>query len=258
MALRGVIFDMGGTLLHYRVPGQSWEDMEKTGAQGIYARLQAEGVALPPRETALQTAWEHNLSLWRQLDAYEPADLKLDWMIRELLRKWGVENAPQALIAAAAEAYMTAIQEHVIPLEGAADTLRTLRAHGLRIGLISNTLWPGVYHRHDLDRYGLTRFLEHLTFSADVEAWKPQPDIFRHGLNALSLRPDEAAYVGDSLYFDVWGAQRAGLRGIWIEQARRWLPDGIEVTPDATIRRLPELLEIIESWRDHDGDDNDR
>ncbi len=255
MTLRGVIFDMGGTLLHYRAPGTSWEDMEKSGAQGIYARLQAGDIALPPRNAALQLAWEHNLAIWRQLDAYEPADLKLDWMIRELLRKWGVEDAPQTLIAAAAEAYMTAIQQHVVPLEGAAHTLRALQARGLRLGLISNTLWPGVYHRHDLDRYGLTPYLDHLIFSADIEAWKPQPDIFRHGLDALDLQPDEAVYVGDSLYFDVWGAQQAGLRGVWIEQSQRWLPEGIDVTPDATIRHLPDLLDVIETWRN--GDDND-
>ena len=32
MGLRGVIFDMGGTLLHYSPPGQDWESMERLGA----------------------------------------------------------------------------------------------------------------------------------------------------------------------------------------------------------------------------------
>ena len=33
MPIRGVIFDLGGTLLHYKEAGTTWEDMEKRGAQ---------------------------------------------------------------------------------------------------------------------------------------------------------------------------------------------------------------------------------
>ena len=73
-------------------------------------------------------------------------------------------------------------------------------------------------------------------------------------LDAMGLEPEQAAYVGDSLYFDVWGAQQAGLRGVWIEQPDPWLPEGIEVTPDATVRELPELLDVARAWRrERDG-----
>lgn len=249
MALRGVIFDMGGTLLHYNAPNATWEDTEKTGAQGIYERLQAEGLTLPPRDTALETAWDYTFGMWTQLDQYQSADLKLNRFVDGVLRAWHITNASAALITAASEAYMTAIQQHVLPLEGAARTLRTLRERGLRVGLISNTLWPGAYHRHDLDRYGLTPYLEDLIFSADVDAWKPHAAIFQRSLDTLDLTPADTVYVGDSLYFDVWGAQQAGLRGIWIEQSTRRQPDDLDVTPDATIKRLPDLLAIVDAWR---------
>jgi putative hydrolase of the HAD superfamily len=91
--------------------------------------------------------------------------------------------------------------------------------------------------------------LDDQVFSADAGAWKPHRDIFEMELTALALKPEEAIFVGDSLYFDVWGAQQAGLRGVWIEQKVRWLPDGLEVTPDAIIQNLPELLDVIETWR---------
>jgi len=55
--------------------------------------------------------------------------------------------------------------------------------------------------------------------------------------------------VGDSLYFDVWGAQQAGLRAVWIEQRHRWMPDGLEATPDATIQSLAQLVTVVEQWR---------
>jgi putative hydrolase of the HAD superfamily len=249
MTLRGVIFDMGGTLLHYSAPDATWEDTEKLGARGIYHRLREAGYSLPPESEALDAAWDHVLALWSNLDAYDVSDLKLNVQVRLVVERWGVQNVPPELLETLGRAYMTAIQAHVVPLAGAADTLQALRKRGLRVGLVSNTYWPGIYHQHDIERFALTPYLEHTIFSADVGAWKPHRKIFKMGLEALDLTPDTAAYVGDSLYFDVWGAQQAGMRGVWIEQNHRWLPHGIEVTPDATIQRLPDLLNVVEAWQ---------
>jgi putative hydrolase of the HAD superfamily len=188
--------------------------------------------------------------MWSGLiDTSDTSDLKLDTQLGVLARRWEVDGLPSEMLDALAGAYMAAIQSYVRPLDGAADTLHGLRDRGLHIGLISNTIWPGSSHRQDLDRHGLTPYLDHQIFSADAGAWKPHRDVFDLGLNALAMRPEEAAFVGDSLYFDVWGAQQAGLRGVWIQQEVRWLPDGIEVTPDAIINNLPELLDMIERWR---------
>ena len=251
MALRGVIFDMGGTLLHYNAPNTHWEQTEKTGARAVYAALSARGYNLPPEDDALDTAWQFAMQLWNSLtDTPDVRTLKLDYLLRTLAQEqWGLADLQAADAALLPEAYMAAIQGHVYPLESAAETLHALRERGLRIGLISNTLWPGAAHERDLERWGLLHYLEHRIFSADVEAWKPFRPVFQMGLDALGLQPDEAIYVGDSLYFDVWGAQRAGLRSVWIEHQRHWLPEGMEVTPDAAIRALPELLALVDGWR---------
>jgi FMN phosphatase YigB (HAD superfamily) len=249
MAVRGVLFDMGGTLLHYNPPGASWEAMEKVGARAVYRHLHGLGFTLPPEEDALASAWDHALALWSSLDHQDVKELKTDRQMAIVAEKWGVPALPADVMAALAEAYMTSIQSTVRPLDGAEDTLRALRDSGLRVGLISNTHWPGETHLYDLDRFGLTPYLEHLVFSSDAEAWKPARDVFELGLQGLDLAAEEAVYVGDSLYFDVWGAQQAGLRGVWIEQPHRWLPDGLTVEPDATIAALPDLLDVLEPWR---------
>lgn len=249
MGLRGVIFDMGGTLLHYSPAGQDWDAMERLGAQGVYYYLSALDYELPSEEDALSEAWPVARELWLSINEDDVSHLKLGYQVNALARRWGVTDLEPEQLEALAEAYMEGIQSIVSPLEGAVETLEALRDRGLRIGLISNTLWEGRYHRSDLDRWGLTPYLEVLVFSADVEAWKPFGAVFQHALDALELAPEEAVYVGDSLYFDVYGAQQAGLRGVWIEQERGDLPDGIEVTPDATIRQLPELLPLVDDWR---------
>jgi len=246
MPLRGVIFDLGGTLLHYKEPGTTWEDMEKRGARAAYDLLRRSGYSLPPERDALALAWDHLLSVWNNLDACDVDELNIAYQLRLVLARWGVSGIPPDLFDQLPVVYMQAIQSIVHPLDGAADTLRSL--HGMRIGLVSNTTWPGSFHRQDMERYGLLPFFDHLIFSADERAWKPHQEVFHRALGALGLSPNEAIFVGDSLYFDVWGAQQAGLRGVWIEQDQRWQPAGMDIQPDATIRQLPDLLDVVRSW----------
>lgn len=250
MPVRGIIFDMGGTLLHYNAPNTTWEDTERLGTRAMYAHLRAAGYTLPPEDAALEAAWQHATKLWVSIsENYDPAALKLSKQLHALAQEWETGELPAALVDAITQAYMTAIQSHVYPLDNAVETLRTLREQGYRVGLISNTVWPGSAHRYDLERFDLLSYLDCLIFSGDVDAWKPYAEVFQLGLDALDLTADETIYVGDSLYFDVWGAQQAGLRSVWIEQARRWMPDGMDdVTPDATIQRLPNLLDVVNRW----------
>lgn len=250
MPLRGVLFDLGGTLLHYNAPNTSWEDTEKTGAREVYRRLHGEGYTLPSESEALDTAWDHALAFWSQVtNHYDPKTLKLDRFVRSLAARWSINGLPDTLVESLGVDFMRAIQAQVYPLDGAADTLHTLRDRGLRIGLISNTLWPGRVHLEDLERHGLISYVEHTIFSADVEAWKPHPEVFQLGLDSLNLKPGETIFVGDAMYHDIWGAQQVGMRSVWIEHERTWLPEGIVVRPDASVRRLPDLIEIVSGWQ---------
>jgi HAD superfamily hydrolase (TIGR01450 family) len=68
---------------------------------------------------------------------------------------------------------------------------------------------------------------------------KPQPHLFRAAVARLGVRPEDAVMVGDSLLADIQGAQRFGLRTIWLA------PPGAEadvVRPDLTIRGFAGLL----------------
>lgn len=75
---------------------------------------------------------------------------------------------------------------------------------------------------------------------------KPDAAIFHHACAALGVAPAEAVYVGDDPELDVAGAQRAGMRAVWINRFGRQLPSGIE--PDAVCTTLDEL----EIWLEND------
>ncbi len=120
-----------------------------------------------------------------------------------------------------------------------------LRQQDYKIGLISNTMWPGEIHRQEMARCRLLPYFDHALFSSDVGIWKPQPGIYHLCLDALGVSPAEAVFVGDMPEHDIVGAQRAGMRGILKRN------DGNQpgaVRPDAEIDHLAELPALIERW----------
>lgn len=256
MALRGVIFDMGGTLIHYHPPDaepqSGWQAMEDTGAEAVYTLLKEQGVSLPPLAEARAISFSVVERQWRTIGDGQGGNPQLSAILREVLATWGLseEALDDGLLDSATTAYCTALQAVARPLSGAQETLAALQHQGLRLGLVSNTVWPGVFHLEDLERFGLASALECTLFSADVGLWKPDPRIFHLALEALDLQPDEAAYVGDHPYFDVYGAQQAGLRGIWMWNAA-WVNPRLrelDIRPDATLHALPELPDVIRPW----------
>ena len=62
---------------------------------------------------------------------------------------------------------------------------------------------------------------------------------------ALGATPAETVFVGDSPREDILGAQRVGMRAVWVRS--REFPLG-DVQPDGIIEALPELLPILDRW----------
>ena len=59
------------------------------------------------------------------------------------------------------------------------------------------------------------------TISADeVETFKPAAEIYRHGAARTGTPIDQMAHVTAG-YFDVLGAQRAGMQGVWLNRKSR-------------------------------------
>lgn len=77
------------------------------------------------------------------------------------------------------------------------------------------------------------------------QCYKPDARLFQMALTQLDADPAECVYVGDKQFEDVKGARSAGMSAVWIN--RRGEPLNPELpTPDAEIRNLLELPEILE------------
>jgi HAD superfamily hydrolase (TIGR01509 family) len=118
----------------------------------------------------------------------------------------------------------------LVPGEGAAETLERLSPYPKAI--ITNT--PAVCTRLILRKFGLERFFRAVLTGGEVKNGKPHPEIVYKGCAALGITPREALLIGDSS-LDLRAGRAAGCPVI-----------GLGIEGDYTIRRLPELLDLIE------------
>jgi putative hydrolase of the HAD superfamily len=110
--------------------------------------------------------------------------------------------------------------------DDALPALAQLRAHGLKLGLVSNggrEISDFVaHHRLDVD----------CAVASRAHGWiKPHESIFRAALDLIGVVPTEAVMVGDSVEDDIEGASALGMRAVLIDREGRY-PEAAEALPD--------------------------
>jgi putative hydrolase of the HAD superfamily len=96
-----------------------------------------------------------------------------------------------------------------------------------RIGIVSNS--QSLFTLPELSKFGIAQYFESIVFSSDVQARKPNPKIFQTILKRMIVKPEDAIFIGDHIFEDVWGAKQIGMKVIWIDRGHKTrIPDGIE------------------------------
>ena len=246
--IKTVIFDLGGTLIEYAGPYQTWPELETPGFQAAYSSLNqnANGTILPDFGQLRDAGFALLPRMWQAAIRHEE-NLQVTNLLRQSLRQIGVEDISDAQLAIAAAAYGRAIQAQAELIEHAVQTVAQVKAAGYKVGLVSNTMFPGRMHREDMARFGLLPYFDALLFSADANKWKPNPDPFWQILADLNADPETAVYVGDDPASDIAGGRAAGIRAIHFRSSQRF-PEPDNLKPHAEIARLPELLPLLEKW----------
>jgi putative hydrolase of the HAD superfamily len=121
----------------------------------------------------------------------------------------------------------------------ATQTLSSLRASGLKLGLITN----GSVRMQSakLACLALSPMLDTILISDAEGISKPNCRIFHRALERLSVNSAHAVFVGDHPEVDVAGASAAGMRAIW----RRDPSVSRVVEADGVIEELGDLLRLL-------------
>jgi putative hydrolase of the HAD superfamily len=227
VTVSAVIFDWGGTLTPWHTidPDEFWRAV---------CAPHCDEAELADRVAVLRSAENY---LW-QISEREQRSATLD----EVFSRAGVE-ATQALL----DSYFREWEPHTLTDPDAAEVMRALRSRGIKIGVLSNTMWPRARHELIFTRDGLLDLIDGAVYSSEIPWTKPHPEAFRAAMAAIGVtRPDECVYVGDRPFDDVHGAHRAGLRTVLIPRSD--VPSFDGARPDAVIERLADLIEVIDAW----------
>jgi putative hydrolase of the HAD superfamily len=226
VTVAAVVFDWGGTLTPWHVFDQHQVWLAAAGQDAALASRLAEA------ETRL---WVRS------------RDEHLAFGLDDVFRAAAFWPDPAGL-----SAYHAAWEEHTFTDPAVPGVLTALRERGLRVGVLSNTPWTRERHQSIFRRDGVAELIDGAVYTSELHHAKPHREAFAAALRAVGDPPPEhTVYVGDRLYDDVYGAQQAGLRAVYLPHSTipDWQRGQVEGIPDATIEHLGDLLDVIDRWR---------
>ena len=205
----GVIFDLGDTLL--RTTATDWA----AGSARLLALANDSRGITAADIKALSDEIANEVFSAREESALE---LHYGDFIKLLCETLGI-SLKIDYVEAAREMWRAAVT--MAPTEGVLVVLEALRASGVRMGVLSNSAFPGVVLADELERHAMGRFFLFVISSADYGLRKPHRRIVDLVVKKMEVRPDDIWFVGDKLDFDVAGAVNSGLCPIWYNPSRR-------------------------------------
>ena len=225
--IQAITFDAAGTLIRVAEPvGET------------YARIARDmGASLSP--AALDAAFRDVFPsmpamAFPDLDEHALPDAERAWwreLVERVVRHAGGVSEFDAYFEALFRHYASGSAWRAYP--EAHRVLKSVRARGLRVGVVSNfdSRLPPI-----LRELGIECLVDRVIYSTGCGAAKPDLRIFQHAMHALGSTPQTTLHVGDSLHADYHGASGAGMTAVHLN--RRKQPASPEVP---SVRDLGEL-----------------
>ena len=234
--IQGVIFDYGGTI---DTNSRHWAEVlwEK------YRELQ-----VPVDKPVFREAYVHGERTLARQPLVKPEDnfydvlriktrVQMDWLVENgiLPREKAVAENYASRIADACYAYVLEVLKRTRPV------VKTLSEH-YKLVLVSN-FYGNI--QAVLKDFGLDGFFSRIVESSVVGVRKPDPAIYRLGVEAMGLPAGQVLGVGDSFSKDVVPAKKVGCKVAWLK-GEGWGNEEIDDSlPDVVITDLPDLLPYL-------------
>lgn len=179
-----------------------------------------------------------------ELDEYGYAPKKT--LYEKLVDEFNLHISPQQLLSDFNENNW----KYCILFAGVKEQLTLLRNRKYRLGIVTN----GSLHSQMLKiRFtGLDLLIDMYLVSEQERVRKPNPTIFYRVAQRLKVDPSECIFVGDNPESDIFGAQRVGMKTVWIPRHLVW-PSDLGIQADYIISNFQELFNLILCLNYRDG-----
>jgi FMN phosphatase YigB (HAD superfamily) len=246
---RVVTFDFHNTIAHC----DPWFDLEvRTLPGSVYQWLAQRGDVPPALD--IPPAANRGYRLLRERIVASGDERDAVACVEEVFESLAI-TVPRAAVREGVDALMRDALTSLQAVPGAVATVRGLRAAGCRLGVVSSAVHHG-FLDWSLAVLGIADAFDVVTSSASSGFYKSRPEIYSVALAAMGATPHGSVHVGDSLRWDVGGAQRAGMKGAWLRRASantdRYATSGPPPTPDLVLDSLvgatPALLTLLDEY----------
>jgi putative hydrolase of the HAD superfamily len=228
--LRAVIFDWGGTLTPWRTI-----DFEEEARALAAAALDGDDDAHHRLGAAVRTVWG------RSRDDHTSAT------VADIFAEAGLTHDESLLLG-----YRDFWAPHSLTDPDVLPLFSRLRLDGLKVGVLSNTVWPRAWHEDFFARDGVLDLIDGAVYTSEIPWTKPSPEAFRAAMDAVGVEdPAACVFVGDRLFDDIWGASAVGMRTIHVPHSDipREQVGHTEGRPDQVVQQLAHVYDVVAAWR---------
>jgi 2-haloacid dehalogenase len=218
--IRACVFDAYGTLFDFASAATSCRDVLGEQATALTALW---------RDKQLQYTWLRSLQ-HRHADLWQVTGDSLDYALETL----GLIDP--ALRQRLMDLYLTLA---VFP--EVADTLRRLKAAGLKTAILSNGS-PAML-ASAVEGNGLGELLDAVISVEEVGVFKPDPRVYQHALNRLGVSAAEVSFQSSNSW-DASAASAFGMRVVWCNRYGQ-KPERLPGQPDCIVTSLAELPALV-------------
>lgn len=176
---------------------------------------------------------------FQQMKTIVPAYRQDAWTFG--LQKIGIENSSE-IGSQLADYFPEARKRNPVLYEESLKVLADLKEH-YQLLLLTNGS-PSLQQLKLEITPEIAPFFDDIIVSGAFGKGKPDPSIFNHALSKFNLSADEVLMVGDNLMTDILGAEKAGIRSVWINREQK--TPHKTVIPAYEIQHLEELLQLLE------------
>ena len=227
-----VVFDVGGTLIHFNhtkiapfyaaAAAERGTAIDSAQINTVLTQLERDLPTLS-RQRALSLEKEFGKSFW-------------DDFYAEGFRRLGIEGDTSRAVAEIRERFMRGEFETVY--DDTLPALNALKARHVPMGIVSN-FSPNL--EEVLQQQGIHDYFQFFIVSAIAGVEKPNPKIFDLAVEIAQHPREEIVYVGDSVFHDMEGARAAGIAGVLIDRANLYRDyDGVR------LQDLNDLIKVLE------------
>jgi putative hydrolase of the HAD superfamily len=204
--IEAIVFDFDGTLVDF-------VDSDIKSLKHLHSVAEAKVSFEEFLETAVDEIMEfHRLVDQRLIDPL----LMHRFRLEKTFKRHGMQWDDSALEIYKAELFRTCV-----PFDGVVEVLVQLRER-FKLGLITNA-YDGVEQRKRIAFSGLHKYFDEILISGDIGVYKPDPKVFHTLLNRIDVVPENAIYIGDSIKYDVAGANSAGMKSVLFSKSSKML-----------------------------------